>query len=93
MRPGQWGRVAVLVSMLGLVLLNGKHQPATAQVASCQHSISFDSNGMEQLQLTCDTVRQTSWSDWLSGNSYSTQFHFIDLLELINRLQSGHDAE
>jgi hypothetical protein len=28
---------------------------------------------------------QQSWFSWLQGNSRSTQFHFVDLLELLNR--------
>lgn len=93
MRPGQWGRVAVLVSMLGLVLLSGRQQTTVPPLASCQHSVSFDNNGMEQLQLKCEAVRQPSWAGWLAGSSHSTQFHFIDLLELLNRLHSGHEAK
>lgn len=31
-------------------------------------------------------VSQQSWLNWLSGNSRSTQFHFVDFLELVNQL-------
>lgn len=27
-----------------------------------------------------------SWVSWLSGNSRSAQFHFVDFLELVSRL-------
>ncbi|WNO60496.1 hypothetical protein [Rheinheimera sp. MMS21-TC3] len=33
----------------------------------------------------CSTVNSQSWFSWLKGQSRSTQFHFVDLLELINR--------
>ncbi|QSX29858.1 hypothetical protein JYB88_17005 [Shewanella cyperi] len=29
-------------------------------------------------------TRDLTWGSWLSGNSRSGQFHFIDLLELLN---------
>lgn len=29
---------------------------------------------------------QRSWGSWLSGDSRSTQFHFVDFLELVTRL-------
>lgn len=35
-------------------------------------------------QPTCEVIAKSlNWGDWLSGSS-STQFHFIDLLELIS---------
>lgn len=37
-----------------------------------------------QNQPTCDAIVKTlNWGDWLLGSS-STQFHFIDLLELLS---------
>ncbi|MDP2560990.1 hypothetical protein [Psychrobium sp. 1_MG-2023] len=38
-------------------------------------------------QLVADTV---DWFDWLTGSS-SSQFHFIDLLELITPVHSSED--
>ncbi len=93
MRARQISRVAVLCSVLGLVALSGLHQAPGQLGASCQHSVNYGQDGMVQLQLECAPVRQQSWSDWLAGNSYSTQFHFIDLLELLNRLHSKHDND
>ncbi|GGW52207.1 hypothetical protein GCM10008111_05260 [Alishewanella tabrizica] len=29
---------------------------------------------------------QRSWVSWLSGDSRSTQFHFVDFLELVSRM-------
>lgn len=37
------------------------------------------------LETNC-VVSQQSWLNWLSGNSRSAQFHFVDFLELINQL-------
>lgn len=33
----------------------------------------------------CSSVNSQSWFSWFKGQSRSTQFHFVDLLELINR--------
>lgn len=32
------------------------------------------------------TDAQRSWVSWLSGDSRSTQFHFVDFLELVSRM-------
>lgn len=34
----------------------------------------------------CPQGEQQSWFSWIRGESRSTQFHFVDLLELLNRL-------
>ncbi|MBU1311006.1 hypothetical protein MN202_06365 [Rheinheimera muenzenbergensis] len=46
---------------------------------ACQHSES-------QLVAQCVQGEQQSWFSWIRGESRSTQFHFVDLLELLNRL-------
>lgn len=55
------------------------------QVASCSKTILLADNGMQQVTIQCTQAPQPSWSSWFSGNSRSTQFHFIDLLELLSR--------
>ena len=35
---------------------------------------------------SCAQANNQSWFSWLKGQSRSTQFHFVDLLELINRV-------
>lgn len=32
------------------------------------------------------TELQRSWGSWLSGESRSAQFHFVDFLELVSRM-------
>ncbi len=34
---------------------------------------------------TCNSGQQ-NWLSWIKGDSRSTQFHFVDFLELLNRL-------
>ena len=62
-------------------------------MASCQQQLVVAESGTETLQLQCDGTQQQSWLGWAQGHSRSTQFHFIDLLELLNRLHSHQDSE
>lgn len=39
-----------------------------------------------QSVTACAITEQQSWYSWLRGKSRSAQFHFVDLLELLNRL-------
>lgn len=39
-----------------------------------------------QNAAACAVTEQQSWYSWLRGKSRSAQFHFVDLLELLNRL-------
>ena len=43
--------------------------------------------------LNCQTSLQQSWVNWLTGKSRSTQFHFVDFLELLNRLNPAKPAQ
>lgn len=51
--------------------------------SSCLQFVSSD-YGVESYQQQCQPAPQQSWLAWFSGKSRSTQFHFIDLLELLN---------
>lgn len=62
-------------------------------VASCQQQRVISESGIETLQLQCNHTPQQSWVSWAQGQSRSTQFHFIDLLELLNRLHSHQDSK
>lgn len=43
-------------------------------------------NGTRQMSNElCQNVQQ-NWLSWIKGDSRSTQFHFVDFLELLNRL-------
>ncbi|MDX1676231.1 hypothetical protein [Arsukibacterium sp.] len=52
----------------------------------CQDAGSSTANEL------CQNVQQ-NWLSWIKGDSRSTQFHFVDFLELLNRLTpSGSKA-
>lgn len=72
--------------LLGLsavvLLLPAQSEP---HIASCNKIISISEQGIERITVQCEQAPQPSWSSWFSGHSSSTQFHFIDLLELLSR--------
>ena len=62
------------------------------QLASCTNISVISEQGLETIRLQCNPVPQTSWKSWFSGQSRSAQFHFIDLMELLNRFRSDSAA-
>jgi len=65
----------------------------SAVTASCQQQMIVNEAGIKNLKLTCNDTPQQSWLSWIQGQSSSTQFHFIDLLELLNRLTRHPDSD
>lgn len=55
------------------------HLDAPAQCATADKKICSES--------------QHSWGNWLSGNSRSAQFHFVDFLELVTRMFPANAAK
>lgn len=51
----------------------------------CQQLVK-ESQSPHCLQVTNNS--ELSWGQWITGNSQSGQFHFLDLLELISRYTS-----
>lgn len=53
---------------------------------SAQHCLDANNDTSQQ----CLQANNQSWFSWLKGQSRSTQFHFVDLLELINRISPAN---
>lgn len=72
---------AIIIAIL-LVAFNisTEQTPITA----CHNTVT-QHMGVQVIQVSCTATSQQSWSAWFSGNSRSTQFHFVDFLELLNR--------
>ncbi len=68
------GKLAIAAGILVLVGMVWQLDAA----ASCNR-------GQDQA-AHCQTSLQQSWANWFAGKSRSTQFHFVDFLELLNRL-------
>ena len=64
-----------------------------AVVAECKNVLLLNDAGQSQLVMNCVDVPTTSWLSWFQGESRSTQFHFIDLLELLNRMNAPVSGE
>ncbi|CAB0151744.1 hypothetical protein PSI9734_02112 [Pseudidiomarina piscicola] len=63
----------------------------------CQQASSLTDEAQLAQQCTLQTgTNELSWSSWFSGNSRSTQFHFMDLFELLfgdsNHSQSDYGS-
>lgn len=43
-------------------------------------------------KVTCIDAQQ-SWVSWLSGDSRSAQFHFVDFLELVSRMLPANSSK
>lgn len=67
-------------------------QEPVGQTAACNLVTQEHHDSMASVQASCVKVHQPSWFDWLTGKSRSTQFHFIDLVELISQLKPSTDT-
>jgi hypothetical protein len=72
----------VLAVSLCIGVFAYNHKSATTEL--CQASVQADPSKPLVITSLCKPSQQ-SWFSWLQGNSRSTQFHFVDLLELLNR--------
>lgn len=74
--------VSVVVISLCLGIFAHQHTASTTEL--CQAAVQADPAKPLAISSLCKPSQQ-SWFSWLQGNSRSTQFHFVDLLELLNR--------
>ncbi|MBU1620197.1 MAG: hypothetical protein KJ556_19160 [Gammaproteobacteria bacterium] len=74
--------VPALAISLCLGVVAYQHNASTSEL--CQASVQADPAKALAMTSLCQPSQQ-SWFSWLQGNSRSTQFHFVDLLELLNR--------
>lgn len=76
--------VGVVMTVIALNVDNGARHLTASNQEQCQQLL----NASEDLSATqqCEKVAQTNeltWGTWFSGKSRSTQFHFLDLFELL----------
>ncbi len=81
-QPANRKVVSVLVISLCLGVFAYQHTASTTEL--CQAAVQADPAKPLAISSLCKPSQQ-SWFSWLQGNSRSTQFHFVDLLELLNR--------
>lgn len=78
---------AMLVTASTSVIADATDQRLNAQCRCAQATERQVVNNNDQTPSGCskDAPRDVSWGAWLVGDSRSTQFHYLDLLELLFR--------
>lgn len=80
----QTNRKIMSVVAIGLSIGVLMHQYKSSTAELCHANIQAEASTQLAMTSLCKPSQQ-SWFSWLQGNSRSTQFHFVDLLELLNR--------
>lgn len=85
--------IHILMALL-LTVLSAFYFTSTAQqieTAKTCYKHFLDSTKIKCSSMkTCHTpTAQQGWISWLTGNSRSSQFHFLDLLELIESVDDS----
>ncbi|MCW8090935.1 hypothetical protein [Alteromonas sp. ASW11-130] len=76
------GTAAVL--WMGLSINSVPIDPICQFQPSTQFNASLPASHVDN-QCAVDTAAQVSWFSWFFGKPETYQFHFLDLLELLNR--------
>ncbi|GGE90564.1 hypothetical protein [Shewanella carassii] len=85
--------LAVAAGVVGIAAVGLKESNNSANnlARNCNQESEYNSNlPSSHPNNRCATQEdELSWKSWLSGNSRSGQFHFVDLLELLH----GHQRK
>ncbi|HET8817501.1 MAG TPA: hypothetical protein VFM61_08650 [Pseudidiomarina sp.] len=80
-------RFASIVVVCGMVLLGSMLSPswqARANNVTQQCDDLLKNTEQKQAYEECTALeKEVTWKSWFSGQSRSTQFHFLDLFELL----------
>lgn len=88
-------RIVIILTIIGGVflalMLSPAWQTSTANITQQCDQVLANVEGQESRQLCEAPSKQVSWHTWATGQSRSTQFHFLDLVELVfgERMQQG----
>ncbi|MBT1445326.1 hypothetical protein KJI95_12410 [Shewanella sp. JM162201] len=87
-------KAVMALSVAGSVIVAGvvyqssaKSNETSACVCSASNSYNPSLPASHPSNRCANQTQDLSWKSWLSGSSRTTQFHFLDLLELLH----GHD--
>ncbi|WP_144211970.1 hypothetical protein [Shewanella donghaensis] len=72
--------------LVAYVAMSENQQNLQAKQCDCSNDVTYNSSlpsshPTNRCAIDSDNV---SWGDWVTGNSRSSQFHFLDLLELLH---------
>ncbi|ALO43476.1 hypothetical protein [Pseudoalteromonas phenolica] len=70
---------AVVTLSAGVYSVDHSEEVASSTCSCSTNTVQVDSQMLEQ----CKLEAHTSWYAWLTGESSSAQFHYLDLLELL----------
>lgn len=72
--------------LLSQILMASETSTDNAKACICSGTASYNANlpSSHPKNRCAEQSNDVSWGNWVSGNSRSGQFHFIDLLELIH---------
>lgn len=73
-------------TMLFLSTSSSELDTANTQACVCDSNITYQASlpSSHPNNRCADQANNLSWGNWITGNSRSSQFHFIDLLELLH---------
>ncbi|GGQ03385.1 hypothetical protein [Shewanella litoralis] len=74
---------ALLISQ---VMMANEAETASTKACVCDSNNSYNASlpSSHPANRCAEQSDNVSWGNWVTGNSRSSQFHFIDLLELIH---------
>jgi hypothetical protein len=72
--------------LLSQLLMATETASANSKACVCDSSTSYNTSlpSSHPSNRCAEQSNDVSWGNWITGNSRSSQFHFIDLLELIH---------
>jgi len=72
--------------LLSQLLMTTETTSANSKACVCDSTTSYNTSlpSSHPTNRCAEQSSDVSWGNWISGNSRSTQFHYIDLLELIH---------
>tara|TARA_R110002126_G_scaffold56536_5_gene150970 strand:- start:1002 stop:1379 length:378 start_codon:yes stop_codon:yes gene_type:complete len=72
--------------LLSQVLMSTENNSANSKACVCNSGTNYNASlpSSHPTNRCAEQSNDVSWGNWVTGNSRSSQFHFIDLLELIH---------
>ncbi|AZG71884.1 hypothetical protein [Shewanella livingstonensis] len=77
---------SALALLLSQILMTTERHSANSKACVCSSSTNYNASlpSSHPTNRCAEQSNDVSWGNWVTGNSRSSQFHFIDLLELIH---------
>lgn len=90
MRAIKAGILIASVSLsIGVFSLTSGLEQETRSIEDCLHT-NQTATLPKQTHLCAQVTEESSWLSWLTGDSRSAQFHYLDFLELLTGSPDKH---